>query len=222
MPPKPSRVSRPRRGNLGGQAADRIRVAIVRGELREGQPLREVELCKSFGISRIPLREALHRLVGEGLVQVRPNRGAVVASMTPDEIGQIAEICRLIETHVLKLAVPGLTDAQLDAAQQRIDEMDATQDVVEWFSLNWRFHSTLFVPAHRELEIEQVAAWRRRGDRYIYVLAKEPARRAALNREHRAILGACRARRVERAAALLGGHLEGGKDEVVRLLSRPH
>ena len=215
---KPAR--KPRRGNLAAAAAARLRTAIVRGEYAAQEPLREIELSRRLGISRIPLREALHRLVGEGLVELRPNRSAVVASMTEAEIGQIAEVCRLIETHLIRTAMPDLDASLLAKAAALVERMDETDDVVDWFHLNWAFHSTLYVPAERPLLVELVASLRARADRYIYILAKDRKRRDLLNQEHRRILAACKKRQAERAARLLDDHLEGGKVVVARLL--PH
>src|SRR5262245_38529719 len=126
MAPKLSRKPprRPRRGNLAIQAADRLRTAILRGKYGDEHPLREVELCRELGISRIPLREALHRLEGEGLVEIRPNRGAAVASLSPAELAEIAELCRMIEGHLLRHSIPGLKRELLDRAGTLLELMD--------------------------------------------------------------------------------------------------
>ena len=114
MGPEPTR--KPRKGNLADRAATRLKDGILRGQYPMGEPLRELELCTALGISRIPLREALHRLEGEGLVEIRPNRGAVVARLTEAEIIEIAEICRLVEGNLLVHAVPGVGREALEKA----------------------------------------------------------------------------------------------------------
>jgi DNA-binding GntR family transcriptional regulator len=217
-PPLDSGPPLSRKGLLARQAADRLREAIVRGTYAAGQPLREVDLSEELGISRSPVREALRQLLGEGLVEIRPNKGTVVASMSEAELTQIAELCRMIESHLMQHAVPGLTSELLDAAAEAVERLDVIEDAVEWFRANWAFHSVLYVPASRPLEVRFVASLRARADRYIYLLARDPELRAALNREHRGILGACRAGEAERAAVLLDHHLDQGRRLVGRML----
>jgi DNA-binding GntR family transcriptional regulator len=213
-----SAVPLSRKGLLARQAADQIREAIVRGTYAPGRPLREVELSEELGISRSPVREALRQLLGEGLVEVRPNKGTVVTSMSDAELNQISEVCRMIEAHLMQQAVPGLGAESLDQAAAAVERLDEIQDPVEWFRMNWAFHSSLYLPADRPLQVQLVAGLRARADRYIYLLARDPELRAALNREHRAILAACRAGEAERAAVLIDHHLDQGRRAVGRML----
>src|SRR5262245_18391063 len=109
---------------MASLAADRLRSASLRGEFAIGQPLREVELCATLGVSRIPVREALHQLAGEGLVEIRPNRGASVSRPSAEELLEIAEVCRMLEAHLLRLAVPSIQRDALDRAEAFLEAMD--------------------------------------------------------------------------------------------------
>jgi len=215
---KPSTPSSSRKGNLAAVAADRLRGAILRGEYGMGRPLREHELCAALGVSRIPLREALHHLAGEGLVELRPNRGAVVAIPSKNELIEIAEVCRLLEEHLLRLAVPTTRPETLARAEACLEALDGLDDPLEWARTNWRFHTLLYETAGRPLIVELLTGLRGRAERAMLSLVKDPGRRAALNREHRAILELVRARRGAKAVAMLDAHLLWGKDEVLRLL----
>lgn len=215
---RPSASSRPRSGNLAVQVADSLRDAILGGKYAPGLPLREAELCDRFGVSRIPLREALHRLQGEGLVVLRPNRGAIVAELSEAEIGEIAEACRLLEGHVLRLAIPALTAEALGQAEACLEELDRIEDLREWSRTNWRFHTTLYAAARRPLLLELLNTLRARAERAMLILVAERRRRVVLNREHRAILASVRTGRVAESSALLDAHLQGGQDEVLRLI----
>jgi DNA-binding GntR family transcriptional regulator len=208
----------PRKGNLAGEVADRLRGDILRGEYPVGRPLRELELCRRLGVSRVPLREALHRLEGEGLVRIRPNRGAEVAHPSRAELLEIAEACRLIEGHLLALAAPLLTGEQLGQAEELVARMDGEQDVLTWRRLNWEFHAHLYGPAQRPLLVEWVGALRGRAELAMLILVADPGRRHALNQEHRRILEALRARRTDLALRTLVAHLEGGKEKILGLL----
>lgn len=218
MSTKSGRSSVPRRGNLASRAADQVRSAILRGEYAVGERLRERELCRTLGISRIPLREALHRLEGEGIVTIRPNRGAMVAGLSKDELDEIAETCRLLESNILRRAVPVLTDEKLDKAEECLARLDGTDDPVEWTRLNWVFHTTLYAAARRPLQIELLTGLRARADRVTQLLVADKKRRLRLNREHRAILASARGRQAIRASAQLDAHLKGAKEEVLDLL----
>lgn len=210
--------SHPRRGNLASEVAVLLRAAILRGEYQVGQPLRELELCRQLGVSRIPLREALHRLEGERVVTIRPNRGAEVALPSRSELLEIAEACRLLEGHLLALAAPALTVEILDGADGLITQMDVEDRVLEWRCLNWEFHAKLYGAAQRPFLIEWVGALRARAELAMTMLVADKERRLELNREHRRILESLRGRKKGLAVRRLQAHLEGGKEKVLSLL----
>jgi DNA-binding GntR family transcriptional regulator len=207
-----------RPGNLAEDAALRLRDGIRTGAYLAGQPLREADLAQELGISRVPVREALHRLEGEGLVVIRPNHGATVAGISQHEVIEIAEACRLLEGHVLRRAIPAQAPADLDAAEELLDELDRIEDQSEWSRRNWRFHTRLYRAAERPLVIGIVAGLRARAESAMLLLISSPERRARLNREHRAILARVRAQDVDGALALLDAHLLRGKDTVLDLV----
>jgi DNA-binding GntR family transcriptional regulator len=191
---------------------------ILAGELVPGQTLREVGLCRALGVSRNPLREALHRLEGEGLVQHRPNRGAVVASLSPEDVHEIVEVCRLLETHLLRQAVPALDSADLDAAEELMERMEAVGEAHAWAELNWRFHVLLYSAARKPLILGLVDGLRRRVEREIVASVESGKVRDTFNQEHRKIFQKVRGRRTSTAAALLDAHLRTGRDEAVKVL----
>ncbi|MSR63880.1 MAG: GntR family transcriptional regulator [Planctomycetes bacterium] len=219
MPTKAVRSIRPRKGNLSARAADTLRSQILRGEFEVGQALREMEICRTLGISRIPLREALCRLEGEGLVEIRPNRGAIVTTLSAAELMEIGEACRLLEVHLLREALAAVTPEVLAAAEALLDELDGIDDLLEWSQTNWRFHTTLYCAACRPLMVGIVTKLRARAEPAMLKLVADKKRRAGLNREHRAILACVRAKRTAKASALLDAHLLAGKDAALRLMA---
>jgi DNA-binding GntR family transcriptional regulator len=205
---------------MAALAAERLRALILRGDYAIAQQLRENELCQILGASRIPVREALHRLAGEGLVEIRPNRGACVSSPSKDELREIAEVCRLLEAHLLRLAVPSLKPDRLTRAEAFLETLDLIDDPLEWARVNWRFHTLLYEAADRPLIIELLTGLRARAERAMLILVSDRQRRAVLNREHRAILTCLRARQAASAVEKLDAHLLGGRNEVLRLLGK--
>lgn len=208
----------PRKGTLAAEVAGRLRAAICSGHFPAGHPLREKELAAVYGISRVPLREALHRLEGEGLVEIRPNRGATVAGVSPAETVEIAAICRLLEGQLLDLAFPRLEAADLTRAARLLETLESIDDLGEWSRLNWDFHQALYRPAVRPLTVELLGQLRARVERALLVLIESKERRAALNREHRAILASLAAGKGVRARKLLDAHLLGARDKILDLV----
>jgi len=195
-----------------------LRERILSGHLRAGDPLPEEELSRGLGISRIPLREALRRLQAEGLVTLRPRRGAVVASIDPSEVTEIAEACRLLECHALRLAHAGIDAALLERAEELVERLDRITDPAEWSQVNWSLHTTLYAPAGRPFQLRLLDSLRIRAERAMLVLVADAERRRRLNLEHREILKALRRRQRARSIELLDAHLAGGGDEALRLL----
>ena len=100
-----------------------LREEILSGELPAGSELQEVALSKTLGVSRGPIREAIGRLAAEGLVTVRPRRGAVVRALSSDEFIEAYQVREALETMAVRLAVPKLTADDL-AALERDDRRD--------------------------------------------------------------------------------------------------
>lgn len=202
------------RRSIPDALAEQLRGRILAGELAEGTALRQDALAQQYGVSRIPLREALRRLEAEGLVRIEPNKGAVVADFRPEEIGELFEMRAALEPELIRLAVPLVRAADLDEAATALDLYERALDkgqVADWGALNWRFHAALYRAAGRPRWLELVAQLNRQTDRFVRL---QLALTGALDRarsEHRSILALARAGDAEEAAALVRRHiLEAG------------
>src|SRR5512132_4234499 len=89
--------------------AETLREEILRGDVAPGQALRQEELADRFGVSRLPVRDALLRLEAQGLVHVYPNRGAFVISLSAEDVTEIFDLRILLEGDLIERAVPRLT-----------------------------------------------------------------------------------------------------------------
>src|SRR4051795_12517043 len=105
------------RSTTPAMIADVLRSAIMAGKLPGGALLRQMELSEQFGSSRIPVREALRQLQGEGLVTIVPHRGAVVSSLSLEELQEMCEIRIALESTALRLAISQLDDETLARAE---------------------------------------------------------------------------------------------------------
>src|SRR5438132_14032202 len=104
------------RQSLTSAVADKLREEIIRGTIPEGAQLRQDAIATQYGVSRIPVREALRQLDAEGLIAIVPNRGAIVPALSPDDIGELFSIRALLEPEVLKLSIPHLTQEDFGEA----------------------------------------------------------------------------------------------------------
>ncbi|MDR5694535.1 MAG: GntR family transcriptional regulator [Armatimonadota bacterium] len=200
--------------------AEVLREAILRGILEGGMQLRQDEIAKSFGVSRIPVREALRQLAGEGLVEFKPHRGAIVSTLSTEEIREIYEIRIALETMAIQLAVPQLTEEDLARAEQILEEIDRETDTGRWSELNGEFHATLYAPAKRPHLFSLINTHRTNVDRYLRIYISVMKRKQRSQAEHRRILEACRRRDTEGAVKALEEHLRSASEQLVTYLEK--
>lgn len=115
--------------SLRSLVVDRLRQAIVTGRFHPGTQLRERELCELTGVSRPSLREALRQLEAEGLIATTPHRGPMVAILTPDEVGHLYAVRRVLESFAAREFAQRREPedvAVLTAATERLDELETT------------------------------------------------------------------------------------------------
>ena len=149
--------------------ADALREAILRGEYASGVKLRQEELAARFKSSVIPLREALHTLASEGLVEFVPNRGARVKPISSRELREMAEVRLALASVGMRLAWPHLTKRAIEKARAISRRMDRALDPRERVTLYADFHEALLAPADRPYLIAQIRGIILSGLRYMPV-----------------------------------------------------
>ena len=179
---------------------------IARGVFQPGEALRQEELAARFGVSRIPIREALRTLEKEGVVTVQPNRGAFVTVFTDGDLVEVFELRLLLEVDLLKRAVAKMSASDLDAIENALLIAERGARGRKWSKLDGDFHRALYEPARRARQLAIVMELRALLQRSSLNEAL-PAQTAEWLRDHRHILAACRARDRAEAAHLLSGHL---------------
>lgn len=188
---------------------DELRHAITSGHFRPGAQLKQDLLATEFGVSRMPVREALQQLQAEGLVEFRRHRIAIVSALSADDIREIFEIRMLIECRAIELGVPNLTNSDLATmarCHQKMRSMKLWRP--EWAALNKTFHSTVYCAAGRTHMVQLIASVQTKLDQYLslYLNNKNTLRKS--NSEHAGILKACRRKDSSRAALLTKKHIE--------------
>src|SRR5437763_424255 len=178
--------------------------------LPPGTELSEVALSRELAVSRGPIREAIGRLAAEGLVTVRPRRGAEVRSITPEELIDSYQVREVLEVLAVRLAVPGITDAELAELDELVDRMSEHAKngaVGDFFAANVAFHELLCELSGNKKLLE---VHRRLAGEIGRFQARTLALRGSLDgsvTEHRAIMAAIRLRDADKAAQLTSAHI---------------
>jgi DNA-binding GntR family transcriptional regulator len=210
MAETPSRIASVENLTLWQRVYDQLRVGILEGELEPGTELAEVALSEQLGVSRGPIREAISRLAAEGLVSVRPRRGAVVRSLSKEEFLELYQVREALERMAVQLAVPRLTDTELKELAALNEVMNASaahDDIGGFFEANVAFHSRLLEASgngtlqevYRQL-LGQLGRYRLRS-----LTLRGNLQRSVS--EHAAILRAAKRGDADRAAQLMAEHI---------------
>ena len=184
-----------------------LRNSILSGELGPGAQLRQDEIAIRFGTSRIPVREALRQLSAEGLVELQPNRGAVVKAYSVEEIVEILEIRIGLEARALRLAIPNMAEEDIRAASEVLTSYDAEPQPEKWSQMNWQFHQILYMPCNLPRMLSLIELNWNQCSRLARLQVSVAAGKENPNREHWQILESCRQSRVDEAVALLERHI---------------
>jgi len=170
--------------------ADSLREAIHRGDLADGAVLNQAAVASHFGVSRVPVREAMRQLQAEGLITMRAHRLAVVRGLSLDRIVEIYDLRSLLEGYVIERAVPNMDAARLKKLSTLEKEMRGVADHPRWLELNARFHQLLYEPSEAETTLELIDQLRARAERYVRLWSKGAGihRPKEAGREHAEIL----------------------------------
>jgi DNA-binding GntR family transcriptional regulator len=196
---------------VASAAASEMRRRILDGTYAAGLPLRQDALAEEFGISRIPVREALLQLEAEGLVRILPHRGAVVSELSAEEVEEIFELRAVLEPRLLKHSAPLLTEADFSALRAILSEFEMALragSIERWGELNTAFHILLYQRAARPRTLGLVSTLLRDSDRHTRLQLSYTDGRARAEHEHAELLNLCEARKVREACGLLRSHIE--------------
>jgi DNA-binding GntR family transcriptional regulator len=212
------------RQSLTVAVADKLREQIIRGAIPEGAQLRQDAIATQYQVSRIPVREALRQLDAEGLIEIVPNRGAVVPALSPDDIEELFSIRALLEPEVLKLSIPHLTNDHFSQAEavlrKYVSELRRQDHLSAWGRLNWQFHSILYSCANQPRFMAIIRNVNNSGERYtrLQLYLTHGMKRA--NEEHHRILELCRERDVSAACKLLRQHIQYAGESLKQALEQ--
>lgn len=198
------------RRSLHDELTDRLRALITRGDLAPGEKVPEKELCLQFGVSRTPLREALKVLASEGIITLRPNRGATVTALTVKELEEVFPVMGALEALSGEIACKHITDREVEAIRKLHHAMVAhwkKGELQPYFRLNQQIHEAI-LEATRNDSLKSI--YRGLSGRILsarYIANMSPERWAKAVEEHEAILKALDKRDGAKLSKILKAHL---------------
>ncbi len=198
--------------------AAQLRTEILHGDVAPGAKLAQVGLADRFGVSRIPVRDALAILAGEGLVQPLSNATAIVTGMSVEELQELYDLRLAIEPRTTAIAVPNVGRADILYMRKQLATMAEPVDGRTWLAANTEFHAAVYRRANRPRTIELIEQLRRLTDRYVYLHLGVAGQARQIGSEHEAILAAVERRDAAATARLTSEHLATAHDNILGYL----
>lgn len=199
-----------------------VRRLLVTGELTPGTPVRQEALAERLGVSRVPLREALKVLEGEGHVVYLPRRGYVLAELSIDDLVEVYRMRELLEAEAIRVAVPLLTPADLAALEEAAQDVDGVGldiDLAAIAAANRRFHFLLFDAARMPRVSRTLRQLWDATDVYRSVYFAAAANRERVAHEHAHLLAALRSGDATAAVAAQATHRDHSVAAVTEALT---
>lgn len=195
---------------ISDKLREKIEEQIATGELPPGCALEEASLVEQFGVSRTPVREALIQLASDGLIEIRPRRGAVVASIGPARLIEMFELMAELEAMCGRLAARRMTDAEraaLQVAHEACESARAANDTDSYFYCNEQFHAAIYAGSHNQFLMEQATLLHRRLRPYRRMQLRVRNRMGVSFKEHASIVNLITNADAEATAAALREHV---------------
>src|SRR4051812_29207646 len=197
-----------------------LRQSLDRGRWASGAPLRQEEIAAEFGVSRVPVREALFQLQAEGLLQMVPNKGMYVRTPSAADLREWFRLRWLIESDILTEAVPLHDPASLNRLDTVQAALDKARAVADWIAGDREFHEALYAPAQRLESMALVRRLRFQVDRFYFARMKPGARAQGWHEEHHALIRAVKRRDAKAATRVLQAHLAQTERSALASLAR--
>ena len=204
---------------LTARAYALLRDAVIDGSLRPGEPLYEIHLADSLGMSRTPVREALKVLTRDGYVEELPSRGYAVPRRSLDDMREFFELREVLESTATRYAALRATAAEMAQLERLCAQYEREKNDAKWAQLGHDFHN-LLIKAARNTRLETMLASLNAQiviSRRTVARADDVHRRAAV-RDHRAIFEAVLARDAGRAESLAAEHVRRSYETTLRAL----
>ena len=206
------------RQTLADHVAEKVREAIIHGEIAEGSMIGEVQLSSQLGVSRVPVREALIELEHDGIVFYDKRGRAWVKHFTKRDYEEVISLRLTLETMSVRLAAERLTADDVAALAANISSMEETTDAITFSRLDMEFHDLIMRAARHE---RLLACWETMRSQFTMLLARvqktfeqasiEAARSATAN-DHRTVLNALKRHDIAKAERAMQRHINSWRE----------
>ena len=199
-----------------------LREAILKGELKPGERLMELQLAAKLGVSRTPIREAIRMLEQEGLAVTIPRKGAEVAKMTEKDMEDVLQIREALDELAAKIACEQISEEQLEelvATMHEFEESTKTDNVKKIAEADVKFHDIIYQSTGNPKLVNMVNNLREQMYRYRIEYLKDSAVRRQLAKEHKAICEALRTHDRESALRYVYVHIDNQQKAIIRSLN---
>jgi DNA-binding GntR family transcriptional regulator len=211
------------RKSLGEHVFESLKHSIVRGKISSGEWLVESHIAETLGISRTPVREAIHKLEREGLIERQPRGGFTVLGLNRDDIEETFGIRSVLEGYAARLAAVKHDAQELEKLGNKIDEFQNALDRKKMNllpAINTEFHDLLYGLSKSPKLVNMINGLRDQIYRYREMILKERKFAATSNLDHKKMLKYIRKRDAEGAEHLVRDHILRGQEMVLKEYDR--
>lgn len=198
-----------------------LRQAILKGELKPGERLMEIQLAQKLGVSRTPVREAIRKLELEGLVLMIPRKGAEVAEITAQDLEDVLEVRSALEELAVRDACEHITEEQLCDLAKAAEEFQrclGEPDIVASVHADMHFHEIIYGATNNRRLLQILNNLREQMYRYRMEYLKDKRTHQTLLDEHEAIREALKNHDKEKAGEAIHIHIENQKESIMNSL----
>lgn len=192
--------------------------AILSGEYKRGDSLTEMSLCKKLGVSRTPVRSALHRLSEEGLIEIAPNRGAIVVGMNDDDLADIYKTRIRLEGLASSMATERMSDVEKHALAETVELSEfylGKGDVEKLKELDTNFHIIIYKASGSRTLSKILSELHRNIRSYRKLSLTVPGRLEKSIEEHKEILAAIQSGDAKKADEITSRHIENAMNNMI-------
>ena len=195
-----------------------LRKAILTGKLKPGERLMEIHLAKQLGVSRTPVREAIHKLELEGLATMIPRRGAQVAQISEKGLKDVLELRRALDVFCAQIACERMTpeeEKELRETCKAFEEATRTKDTTVIAKADVAFHDVIINSTRNERLITTINNLAEQIYRYRFEYIKDDSQHSRLIEEHRRLVDAILNKDPEKAGKAAGIHIDNQEQSIL-------
>jgi DNA-binding GntR family transcriptional regulator len=213
------------RKSLGEHVFDSLKQAIIRGNFSEGDWLVESHIAETLGISRTPVREAIHKLEREGFIEQQPRGGFTVLGLNKVDIEETFGIRSVLEGYAARLAAIKHSEEELAPLEEKIEEFQKCLDanrMNDLSEINTDFHDLLYALSKSPKLIHMINVLREQIYRYRLMILRKTKMATMSNEDHKLMLTYIRKRDADGVEQLVRDHILRGQEVVLKEFDKQH